>query len=105
MSWPATSSRADDHLDISHGVISSPATAPTNRAAVAAPAAPCGPLRSIRTGTTGSSRLKLIAMVVAIPASTSEGLRERAIAVRLCGSGGCARVSRVASAPARSRLR
>ena len=58
----------------SHGVASSPVTAPTNSAAVAAPAMPCGPCRSAITGTTGSRIWKEIAMHTARAASRNGGL-------------------------------
>jgi len=47
------------HRDMSHRVISSPMTAPTNRAAVAAPPIPANPDCSDKAGATGRSTEKL----------------------------------------------
>src|SRR6266699_2665151 len=69
----AMSSRLERNLVRSHGVASSPVTAPTNSAAVAAPAMPCGPRRSAITGTTGSRIWNEIDMHTARPARRNGG--------------------------------
>jgi hypothetical protein len=77
-SWLVINRSKELLRDISQGVDSSPTTAPTNKAAVAAPPAPCGSFRLSSTGIAGSNIWKLTAIDKPIAAIWIDGLARRA---------------------------